>query len=222
MTGAKDGGRQWAGLRKYAGRRGLRPGALVLPVVIACLGGSAAVRLASGTGAALAQEIDALLPAAARDETPKDGAAAACVPDPELGPILERLAKREARLAGAEEGLEERRLALAAAEARIASRLVDLKAAEESLAATMSRTASAAEDDLARLTAVYESMKPKEAAKLFDAMVPEFAAGFLARMRPDTAGAILAGMGPDNAYAVSVILAGRNATVPVPPGEVPK
>jgi flagellar motility protein MotE (MotC chaperone) len=64
------------------------------------------------------------------------------------------------------------------------------------------------------LTAVYETMKPKDAAALFEAMQPEFAAGFLGRMRPEAAGAILAGMSPEAAYAASLLLAGRNAAVP--------
>jgi flagellar motility protein MotE (MotC chaperone) len=217
MTVRDKQDRPKAAARSPAGRKRLRRGTLLLPAVLACFVGSVAARLASGTGAAIAEEIDALLPAAVVGEAPGNASSGpACVPDPDLAPILARLAEREARLAAAENGLEEKRMALAVAEDRITARLGELKSAEESLAATMSRTATAAEDDLARLTAVYETMKPKEAVKLFDAMVPDFAAGFLARMRPDAAGAILSAMRPDNAYAVSVILAGRNAKVPVP------
>ena len=73
---------------------------------------------------------------------------------------------------------------------------------------------TAAEGDLARLTAVYENMKPKDAAALFEEMDPDFAAGFLGRMRADSAAGIMAGLSPPVAYSVSVLLAGRNANVP--------
>jgi flagellar motility protein MotE (MotC chaperone) len=89
-----------------------------------------------------------------------------------------------------------------------------LAAAEAKLSETLSRADGAAETDLAQLTQVYESMKPKDAAKLFAAMDPEFAAGFLGRMQPASSAAIMSGMPADAAYAVSVLLAGRNAMVP--------
>ncbi|MEP4475030.1 MAG: hypothetical protein ABJ024_08265, partial [Lentilitoribacter sp.] len=73
---------------------------------------------------------------------------------------------------------------------------------------------TAAEDDLVRLTAVYENMKPKDASALFEQMEPGFAAGFLGRMRADAAAGILSGLSPQVAYSISVILAGRNADIP--------
>jgi flagellar motility protein MotE (MotC chaperone) len=89
-----------------------------------------------------------------------------------------------------------------------------MKAAEEELKATLALADGAAEDDIARLTAVYQAMKPKDAAALFETMSPEFAAGFLGRMPPDSAAAILSGMSSEAAYGISVIVAGRNADVP--------
>ena len=86
--------------------------------------------------------------------------------------------------------------------------------AEEKLAATLAQTDHAADKDVARLVAVYERMKPKDAAPLFEEMAPEFAAGFLARMRPEAAAAVMAGLAPPRAYAISVLLAGRNAKAP--------
>jgi len=89
-----------------------------------------------------------------------------------------------------------------------------MAAVEQELRATLALADGAAEQDLQRLTAVYQAMKPKDAAALFDAMSPEFAAGFLARMTPEAAAAILSGMSPETAYGVSVIVAGRNVGVP--------
>ena len=52
----------------------------------------------------------------------------------------------------------------------------------------------AAEKDIARMTTVYENMKPADAAKIFEKMDVNFAAGLLARMRPEVAAKVLTGM----------------------------
>lgn len=128
--------------------------------------------------------------------------------------LLEALQQREARLLERERQIELRTKALRVADEEITKRLVDLEEAEAALRQTLSLADGAAEDDLARLTTVYESMKPKDAAALFQTMEPDFAAGFLGRMRPDIAAAVMTGLPPDIAYSISVILAGRNAKVP--------
>ena len=90
----------------------------------------------------------------------------------------------------------------------------EMQAVEAKLSATLSVADGAAEKDLARLTAVYEAMKPKDASALFETMAPEFAAGFLGRMRPEAAALVMTGLSPKAAYGISVLLAGRNALVP--------
>ena len=104
--------------------------------------------------------------------------------------------------------------ALSLAEQGARARLVELQSAEAALAATMTRAETAADADVARLVAVYEAMKPKEAAALFSEMEPQFAAGFLGRMKPEAAAAVMAGLPPKTAYSFSVLLAGRNAAAP--------
>jgi flagellar motility protein MotE (MotC chaperone) len=177
-------------------------------VIALLLAGSGAIRLGGGAGNALAR--------AAEPEEMAQAAAApqSCVAEPGAMAMLEALQKREERLAAREAALADRLQALALAEEQIGKRLADLVAAEEALSATISVADKAAEDDIQRLTAVYENMKPKDAAALFEEMDPDFAAGFLGRMRPDSAGAVMAGLDPKTAYTISVLLAGRNADVP--------
>lgn len=196
-------------LRKFA----------VLPMVALALFGSVAARLASGTGSAIAREVQAIGPhdnsgQGAQQGRQRGQGDANCAPDPEIGPILERLAARENNVTAAETRLAEKEKTLSAAESRVTKRLSELKAAEERLSATLAKTGTAAENDLTQLTAVYETMKPKDAVPLFEAMDPQFAAGFLGRMRPDAAAAVMSKMNPDLVYAISAILAGRNARVP--------
>lgn len=132
----------------------------------------------------------------------------------EMGSLLEALQAREARIAQQERQIELRAKALRVADDEITKRLNSLKTAEDALRDTLALADGAAEDDLTRLTAVYESMKPKDSAALFETMEPGFAAGFLGRMRPDIAANVMAGLSPEVAYSISVILAGRNAKAP--------
>lgn len=132
----------------------------------------------------------------------------------EMNSLLTALRNREALVAKREADLDMRNKALDVAQFEIQRRLDALEAAEKRLEATLTVAQTASEDDLARLTSVYENMKPKDAAALFEEMEPEFAAGFIARMRPDSAAKVMSGLNPQAAYSISVMLAGRNASAP--------
>ncbi len=191
-----------------SGRSRRRPrGALA--VVVAILLASGVIRGGLGVGGALARGADAAQPVPVQAESAPPGAD--CALPSELAGAL-RL--REERVRLQEDALAGRMQALSRAEHMVEERLAALTGAEATLSETLARADGAAEGDLSRLTAVYEAMKPREAAQLFETMAPEFAAGFLGRMRPDAAAAVLSGMSPDAAYTVSLLLAGRNALVP--------
>lgn len=132
----------------------------------------------------------------------------------EMSSLLTALRDRESIVAKREKDLDMRNKALDVAQFEIQRRLDALEAAERRLEATLTVAQTASEDDLARLTSVYENMKPKDAAALFEEMEPEFAAGFIARMRPDSAAKVMSGLNPQAAYSISVMLAGRNANAP--------
>jgi len=183
-----------------------RSGRGALGIISGLMIAAGLIRITDGIDHVMALETAPELPAEATD--------ASCTPDGGTAALLAALRERETVLAGNETALEERRQVLGIAEDKIAARLEELKAAEMQLSSTLALADSASEADLARLTTVYENMKPKEAALLFAEMEPDFAAGFLARMRPDTAAAVMAGLDPKIAYGISAVLAGRNATVP--------
>ena len=132
----------------------------------------------------------------------------------EIEPLLAALQTRESRVSEREVALENRNFALSAAEEEITKRLAELEAAEQSLTAALTLSETANDDDIIRLTTVYENMKPADAANLFEEMAPDFASGFLVRMRPEAAAAILAGLESQTAYSISVTIAGRNANAP--------
>jgi flagellar motility protein MotE (MotC chaperone) len=173
-------------------------------VILALLfASSGALRLGAGVGTALANEV-------AEPATMAEPAPCAEMP----AALAEALTAREADMTLREAALKDRIAALALSEAAIEKHLIALQAAEAALASTLAIADQAAEQDLARLTTVYETMKPKDAAALFAAMAPEFAAGFLGRMQPQAAAAVMSGLTPETAYQISLHLAGRNTEAP--------
>lgn len=194
--------------RSWASGRG------ALTIMALILIGSALLRL-SGTGAAIALELKEQLQAEPEEHAVENTEVKDLTPD--LIKLLAETKEREARLVEKEARLEARIQALALIESAVADDLRRLETAEAELRATMAQADKAAETDIGQLTAVYENMKPEQAAALFERMEPSFAAGFLGRMRSDSAAAILAGLEPDLAYSISVVLAGRNADVPREP-----
>ena len=184
---------------KPAARKSGGRGTLVILAVI--LASSGALRLGAGVGVAMAE-----------GAAPEGTAPLNCPLPPAA--VAAALVGRESEVKHRETELADRMAALALADQAINKRMGELQVAEASLKKTLSIADGAAEKDLARLTAVYEAMKPADAAALFQTMAPEFAAGFLSRMRPEIAASVLAGMKPDLAYSISVLIAGRNATAP--------
>jgi flagellar motility protein MotE (MotC chaperone) len=185
--------------------KSLRFGAL--PSIVALLLLSGALRL-GGVGLAVANETEdggALTPEAMVQPKPLD---------PDTATLLAAIAERTTALDQKERELAKRAEDLNAAQVLIDQNLARMIEAEEKLAQTIARVDGASEGDIDRLTAVYESMKPKVAAALFEQMTPEFAAGFLGRMNPDAAAGILSGLSSETGYAISVVLAGRNAKAP--------
>lgn len=181
-------------------------------MLICCLFlASAAIRIGGEAGKAVATENPS--PVATAQERPADQSQNG-LDDEGLSEMLKAFQKREERIARIERDMAVRQKALQVADEEIEKRLSALQQAENSLRSMLAIADTAAEDDLATLTAVYENMKPKDVAALFEEMEPGFAAGFLGRMRPDAAAGIMAGLSPQKAYTISVLLAGRNANAP--------
>jgi flagellar motility protein MotE (MotC chaperone) len=194
-------------------RRRARRGTLML--IAGLLVTSAILRVGTQTGTVLALEkltgdhpVEEMT---AHEDAPQTAEMAA---PPDIEAMLGAFKAREARLDQREMQIRDRMNALAIADEEIEKKLAQLEAAEAALKQTLALADSAAENDLSRLTAVYENMKPKDSAALFEQMDPDFAAGFLGRMQPAAAAALMAGLTPERAYTISVVLAGRNSSVP--------
>lgn len=187
-----------------------RPLKISLSLVATVLISSALLRFSSDAGQAMARNIE-------EDEAIKTSNEInefTIIEDEGLRRMMISLQERKAKLDRREEMINERLKTLEAVDAEVTNKLQEITNTEEQLRQMLTIADKAAEEDILRLTQVYENMKPKEAAKLFEEMDPNFAAGFLGRMRPDAAAAIMAGLTAEAANLYSVILAGRNAVVP--------
>jgi len=188
-----------------------RGGPRVLSIVAALFVGSAVARLAATspeephstwrTFAAWAQSgasgADPAVPEEAESQS-----------DPDT--LIAALVERDKALLRREQEVERRERALELAEQELRAGLEAFQQAEAALRETIALADGAAQADLDRLTRMYETMKPKDAAALFETMDPTFAAGFLGQMNPAAAAEILSGLPPESAYRVSLVLAGRN------------
>lgn len=187
-------------IKKWSSGRG------ALLFVAGLFAASALIRFAAGSGQAIAKEV-----AEMGSQEVDTHASPLCEPTPGAAELARTLVLRQQEIEKKNVRLQEFEQALALTETEVRARLAELKQAEDRLSATIAQSKTAAEDDLSKLTSVYENMKPADAARLFEEMNATFAAGFIGRMRPDAAASVMAGLSPQSAYSISVILAGRNA-----------
>lgn len=201
---------QGAALPERKKRAKRRPTLRALLILSVLLMASAVLRLGTDVRQAVAQQLELQSDATGRERLEPEN----CQPEPGVAATLKALAKREDKLRRQEEAVEARAQKIRQGERMLARRLADLETTEAELRKTLAIADGAAENDLARLTEVYESMKAKDAAGHFERMDPEFSAGLLGRMNPKAAAGILGKLDPDQAYQISAILAGRNANAP--------
>jgi flagellar motility protein MotE (MotC chaperone) len=132
--------------------------------------------------------------------------------------VLRQLARRRDELAARERALDDREAMLRATEERIAEqvrRMQQMKAEYEQM---VTQRDEAAEANLRRLVAVYEAMKPDEAARIFETMEGAVLLDVVTRMGERRLAPILAQMSPAKAQALTIAMANRRAFMPAASG----
>ena len=144
--------------------------------------------------------------------------------------ILERLGERREELEGRMRELEMRERLLNSAEKKLDGRVGDLKTLEEKTAGPAGKTAIEEARAIKNLVIMYESMKPKDAARVFDRLGLDVLVPVVQQMNPRKMSEVLAAMAPDRAEKLTVALAtgGRSASIervaneaPLPGNELP-
>lgn len=121
--------------------------------------------------------------------------------------ILERLAERRAELDALASELEMRLAVVEAAELRIEERLTELANIEGRINALVEAREAEEEGQFSGIVAMYESMRPADAAAIFNTLDTAVLTRVGAAMNPRKLGPILAKMAPARAQELTVLLA---------------
>jgi flagellar motility protein MotE (MotC chaperone) len=138
--------------------------------------------------------------------------------------ILESLHERRQQLDARNRELDMRESLLKAAEKRVEAKVTELKGVETRVKTVMGTRDTAEAKRLKSLITMYESMKPKEAARIFDRLAMKILVEVSTHMNPRTMSAILAQMTPEAAERLTVELANRANGQPMAqnPNQLPK
>ncbi len=154
---------------------------------------------------------------------PAATSAAPAPPAPAISPeeraLLVDLRQRRDRLDARARALAARELLLAAAERRLDQRVAELKLLQGKLQALDTARRARADDAWTGLVKLYQSMKPREAAKIFDKLKMPVLLAVVDRMDARRAAAILAAMQPERAREVTDRLAALRVSRDAPPSE---
>ena len=123
--------------------------------------------------------------------------------------ILERLQERRQEIEQRGRELEMRENLLRAAERRIEQRATELKDLEARIAAMETRREEAEERRFKGVVSMYESMRARDAARIFDTLELSVLIEIARAMKPPKLADIMAAMGADPARRLSVEIAKR-------------
>lgn len=130
--------------------------------------------------------------------------------------LLEKLGARRDALKQRSQDLDLREQMLGEAERKLESGLNDLKQAEDKADTGGAKRAEAEKAGLRNLVTMYETMKPKDAARVFDRLNHDVLVPIVLAMNPRKMAEVLAVMQPDAAEKLTVALANRARGTAVP------
>jgi flagellar motility protein MotE (MotC chaperone) len=135
--------------------------------------------------------------------------------------ILERLQERRAELDARAKELDMRESLLKAAEKRLEGRIAELKDLEARINNSIQQRDDGDAARFKNVVTMYESMKAKDAAKIFDRLELKILVEVASLINPRRMSDILAQMQPDAAQQLTVELAARSSSKEKP-AELPK
>lgn len=125
--------------------------------------------------------------------------------------LLQSLADRRRELEERERTLVQREGLLAAAEHRIEQKIEELNGIKAEIEGLIRKYDKQEEEQLSGLVKIYETMKPKDAAKIFDALDMEILLQVIERMKASKTAPVLAAMSPQRAKEVTARIAERRS-----------
>jgi len=120
--------------------------------------------------------------------------------------LLQRLAERRDKLEKREQELNVREGLMQAAEVRIDNQISELKKLEKLISSRLQTFDEQQLRKLENLVKIYESMKPKDAAKIFEELEMDTLLEVAARMKSKKLAPVMAKMDPDKAREMTIEL----------------
>jgi flagellar motility protein MotE (MotC chaperone) len=157
--------------------------------------------------------LDAAQPAAAKAApvcaTSVDDLAKQAGMSPSELKVIQALAQRRAELDAREKQMATQEQLIAAAESKLDGRIKQLGDLKTQVQALLDQANKTGDDDVARMVKVYESMKPKDAAKVMETLKDDVRLPIASKMKERNLAAMLAQMQPDKARDLTEKLAQR-------------
>jgi flagellar motility protein MotE (MotC chaperone) len=123
--------------------------------------------------------------------------------------LLQSLAERRKELDARERAIEQREGLLAAAEHRIESKIDELKTIKAEIEGLIKKYDEQEEQQIAGLVKIYETMKPKDAARIFNELDMDVLLEVFERMKASKTAPVLADMDPIRAKEITTRIAER-------------
>ncbi|MDH2313779.1 MotE family protein [Methylobacterium brachiatum] len=161
------------------------------------------------TGSVGAKDESPAAPAEKTPEPPAPESAKAGSGSPTERALLEKLGARRDALRQRNDELELREKMLNEAERKLETGLGDLKQAEEKVDAAAKAREEAEKQGLKNIVTMYETMKPKDAARVFDRLGHDVLVPIVLAMNPRKMSEVLSAMQPEAAERLTVTLANR-------------
>lgn len=141
-----------------------------------------------------------------------EGLLAGCTDIPEAVELSSLLEVRNARLQRYLAELDRRKSEISIAEGTLTSKLRQLKALKDSTGSARPGMRQEVRDDIDRVVAVYDQMKPRDAAAVLTNLPPDFAAEILMRIEAERGAQILAAFDPGQGAILTTYMSARSAS----------
>ena len=135
--------------------------------------------------------------------------------------VLQKLSDRRAALDRRAQEMSQQEVVLKAAEQRVDEKLAKLQSMEKEIGGQLDKETQQGDERLKGLVKIYETMKPREAARIFEELDTPTVLDVLGGMKEAKAAPILAAMDPAKAKSVTAALIARRQQRPASKAAMP-
>jgi len=129
--------------------------------------------------------------------------------------LVKQLAGRREELDKRSRELDMYEARLSVAEKRVDQKMKEMETLRAQLQAMVNQLNAAQQAQIENLVKIYETMKPKEAARIFETLELPVLLGVVQKMKPQRTAAVMAEMAPEKAKEITVALTRQDQLPPI-------